>query len=104
MKKEIERLQKEYQDILQGKEIMLEMEKSDPLDNRSARCYRLWVVITLDNIICEYGFCKNKEFILERFEYDIKGQLKDIEYKKQELEGNLETLEFVRKELGLNEK
>ena len=73
MKKEIERLQNEYQDVLQGKEIILEMEKSDPLDNRSARCYKVWVVINLDNIICEYGFCKNKEFILERFENKLKG-------------------------------
>lgn len=72
MKKEIERLQKEYEDVLKGKEIIVEMEKSDPLDNRSQRCYRVWVVITLDNIVCEYGFCKNKEFILERFENRLK--------------------------------
>ena len=42
--------------------------------------------------------------LLERFEYDIKDQLKDIQYKEQELLDNLKTLEFVRKELGINEK
>ena len=41
------------------------------------------------------------EQLLERFEIDIKEQLKDIEYKKQELEDNLKTLEYVRKELGI---
>lgn len=41
------------------------------------------------------------EWLLDRFEYDIKTQLKDIEYKKQELKNNLETLEYVRKELGV---
>ncbi len=41
--------------------------------------------------------------LLERFEYDIKDQLKDIEYKKEQLENNLETLKYVRKELGINE-
>ena len=41
------------------------------------------------------------EWLLERFENDIKDQLKDLYYKKQELDNNLETLEYVRKELGL---
>ena len=41
------------------------------------------------------------DFLLERFEIDIKRQLEDIEYKKKQLEDNLETLEYVRKELGI---
>ena len=41
------------------------------------------------------------EWLLDRFEYDIKTQLKDLESKKQELKSNLETLEYVRKELGV---
>lgn len=41
------------------------------------------------------------KLLLERFEYDIKDQLKNLEYKKQELEGNLQTLEYVRKEIGI---
>lgn len=41
------------------------------------------------------------EWLLGRFEIDIKEQLKDIEYKKQELEDNLKTLEYVKKELGV---
>ena len=40
------------------------------------------------------------DMVLDRFEYDIKDQLKDIEYKKQELENNLKTLEYVRNELS----
>lgn len=53
------------------------MEKSDALDNRSPRCYRIQVVLGWKNnneldIICEYGFCKNKEAILERFENRLK--------------------------------
>lgn len=44
------------------------------------------------------------ERLLERFEYDIKDQLKDIQYKEQELLDNLKTLEYVRKELRINEK
>lgn len=78
MKKEIERLQKEYEDVLKGNEIWVEMEKSDPLDNRSPRCYRLAVSFGWSNeknmidVICEYGFCKNKEDIIERFENKLK--------------------------------
>lgn len=41
------------------------------------------------------------KWLLERFEDDIKTQLKDIEYKKEQLESNLETLEYIRKELGV---
>ena len=41
------------------------------------------------------------EMLLDRFEYDIKDQLNDIEHKKRELEDNLETLQYVRKELGI---
>lgn len=78
MKKEIERLQEQYKDVLKGKEIRLEIEKSDPLDNRSPRCYRVYVVLGwledkkgLD-IICEYGYCRNKEQIIENFENKLK--------------------------------
>lgn len=41
------------------------------------------------------------ERLLERFEYDLKSQLKDAEDKKKELENNLKTLEWVRKELNI---
>ena len=72
MKKEIERLNNQYKDILKGKEIYYEMEKSDPYDNRSPRCYRVAVAFELNDIICEYGLCKHKESILERFENKLK--------------------------------
>lgn len=39
------------------------------------------------------------EWLLERFENDIKDQLKEIDYKKQQLEDNLEVLNYVREEL-----
>ena len=39
------------------------------------------------------------EWLLERFENDIKDQLKDLYYKKQQLDNNLEVLEYVRNEL-----
>jgi len=41
------------------------------------------------------------KWLLERYENDIKEQLKDLYYKKQQLESNLETLEYVRNELGV---
>lgn len=41
----------------------------------------------------------NLEWLLERFENDIKDQLKELDYKKKELENNLNTLEYVRNEL-----
>ena len=48
----------------------------------------------------------NKKFelsyLLERFEYDIKGQLEDLEYKKKQLEENLQVLDYVRKEIEKN--
>lgn len=44
------------------------------------------------------------ELLLERYEIDIKRRLKEIEYEKQELEDNLETLAFVRKKLGIEEE
>lgn len=44
------------------------------------------------------------ELLLERYEIDIKRRLKEIEYEKQELEENLETLEFVRKKIGIKEE
>lgn len=43
------------------------------------------------------------EWLLQRFEYDIKNQLKDIQYKEEELLDNLKTLEYVRKELKIGE-
>lgn len=73
MKKEIERLQEQYKDVLKGNEIILQMEKSDALDNKSPRCYRVAVVLGIDDnckldTICEYGFCKDKEEIIKKFE------------------------------------
>lgn len=48
---------------------------------------------------------EDKEFkasmLLERFEYDIKDQQKELERKHKELEDNLKLLEYVRKELGI---
>ena len=44
------------------------------------------------------------ELLLERYEIDIKRRLKEIEYEKQELEENLETLEFVRKKIGIKKE
>ena len=46
---------------------------------------------------------KDKDFkanmLLERFEYDIKRQLEDLECKKNELKNNLELLNYVKEEL-----
>lgn len=39
--------------------------------------------------------------LLQRFEYDIKDKLRHLEYEKEDLENNLKTLEYVRKELGV---
>ena len=69
MKKEVKRLEEKY-----NIEITLQMEKSDPLDNRSPRCYRVdtsfgWSdEIGGVDFICEYGFCKNWQDIIKRFE------------------------------------
>jgi len=41
------------------------------------------------------------DWLLERFESDIKSQLCDLKYKQEQLENNLETLEYVRKEIGI---
>lgn len=71
MKKEIERLQNKY-----NLDITLDMEKSDPLDNRSPRCYRVHTTMN-GKIICEYGFCKNWKQIIERFEEDIVTEIID---------------------------
>ena len=78
MKKEIARLQEQYKDILKGNEIWVEMGKSDPLDNRSARTYKVTVVLgynektSMLDVICEWGFCKDKEEIIKRFENKLK--------------------------------
>ena len=46
---------------------------------------------------------ENKEFnlkcLLERFEIDIKDKLEDLEYEKQQLEHNLEMVNYVRNEI-----
>ena len=42
----------------------------------------------------------NINYLLERFEYDIKGQLDETKRKEKELQENLQTLEFVKKELS----
>lgn len=39
------------------------------------------------------------EWLLDKFESDIRRQLEDIRYKEKELEGNLKTLDYVRNEL-----
>lgn len=41
------------------------------------------------------------EMLLERFEYDIQDQLKELKRKENELNENLKLLEHVRKELGI---
>ena len=43
------------------------------------------------------------EWLLERFECDIKKQLEDIQYKENELKSNLETLNYVREQLKIDE-
>lgn len=72
MKKEIEKLYNEYKDIIKLNEIVVQIEKSDPYDNRSPRCYRIYTILKNDEIICEYGFCKNRQQLLERFEKKLK--------------------------------
>lgn len=37
--------------------------------------------------------------LLDRFEYDLKDQKKHLEYKLQDINKNLECLQYVRKEL-----
>lgn len=39
--------------------------------------------------------------LLERFEYDIQDQLKELKRKENELNENLKLLEHVRQELGV---
>jgi len=74
MKKEIKRLQEQYKDIIE-REIVLQIEKSDPYDNRSPRCYKIFAYLKNGNLICEYGYCKNKENIIKKFEERlIKGE------------------------------
>ncbi len=46
----------------------------------------------------------NLNYLLERFEYDIKDQLEETQRKEQELLDNLVTLQYVKKELGMEEK
>jgi len=46
----------------------------------------------------------NLNYLLERFEYDIKDQLEETQRKEQELLDNLGTLQYVKKELGMEEK
>lgn len=69
MKKEIKRLEEKY-----NIEIVLQMEKSDPLDNRSHRVYRVWTSFGWSDeiggvdFICEFGACKHWQDIIKRFE------------------------------------
>lgn len=78
MRKEIERLYNDYKNIIKSDEIVLSIEKSDPFDNRSPRCYKIYTRLINDEIICEYGFCKNWKDIVNRFEKKIKE--KNIKY------------------------
>lgn len=41
------------------------------------------------------------EWLLERFEYQLKEKRKDLNNELREVEDNLKTLEYVRKELGI---
>lgn len=68
MKKEIERLYEEYKDIIESDEIVLQMFRSDCYDNRSPRCYRISVRLKNDELIGEWGFCRNWQKITRRFE------------------------------------
>ena len=47
----------------------------------------------------------NKDFqlsmLLERFENDIKSQLSEVNFKKEQLEDNLKTLNYVKEQLGV---
>lgn len=59
-------------------------------------------------LIMEMAKAKTKEdkgfklnWLLERFENDIKSQLKDLKYKQEELEENLKLLDYVKKEIDL---
>ena len=40
------------------------------------------------------------KWLLERFEIDIKTQLKDLKDKQEELESNLKTLEYVKQNIS----
>lgn len=40
------------------------------------------------------------DFLLERFEIDIKRQLEDLEYQKKQLLDNLETLKYVKEKIS----
>jgi len=46
---------------------------------------------------------ENKEFnlynLLERFQYDLEDQLKDLESKKNEIMNNLDLLNYIKEEL-----
>lgn len=44
------------------------------------------------------------EWLLERFQYDLEDQLKDLQYKENEIKNNLNVLKYVRKELKIIEK
>lgn len=54
-------------------------------------------LLYINNIINTTGTEKDAftSLLLERFYYDIKSQLKDLEYKKQELESNMELLKYI---------
>lgn len=61
----------------------------------------LLMILSIENQKNEEDRKKRVEWLLERFEYDINNQLKELDYKRQELESNMETLEYVKKELGV---
>lgn len=43
----------------------------------------------------------NLEWLLERFECDIKKQLEDLRHKENELKSNFETLQYVKQQLNI---
>lgn len=54
-------------------------------------------LLYINNIINTEGPEKNTftALLLERFYYDIKDQLSDLEYKKEVLESNMELLRYI---------
>jgi hypothetical protein len=41
------------------------------------------------------------EWLLERFQYQIEEELKEVKYKEEKLNNNLKVLEYVKKELNI---
>lgn len=65
-------------------------------------------LLTLINVAKYRKDDENSKFyinlLLERFEYDLKDKLKDLEYETQQVKDNLKTLEYVKEEIEKGEK